>query len=372
MRILYVTTVGMTMRFFENIISKLLNDGNEVHIACNNKDGDIPEVYFKNGVTIHNIDCVRSPLKKQNITAIKQIKSLVEEYKFDIVHCHTPIAAMCTRFACRKARKEGTKVIYTAHGFHFYKGAPLKNWLIFYPIEKICSNFTDTLVTINKEDFVLAQKKMKAKCVEYVPGVGIDVASVRDVTIDVSKKREELGLPEKAFVFLSVGELNANKNHTSVIKAIAEINKSDLHYVIVGSGELKETLERIAEENGVADRVHLLGYRRDVREILKAVDAYIHPSLREGLPVSVMEALASGLPIICSKIRGNVDVVEDGKNGLHFEVSDAKTLINAIQRLYEKRDERAVGLTNSADAEKFDFSQINKKIYQLYFGTDVE
>jgi len=244
--------------------------------------------------------------------------------------------------------------------------------LIFYPIEKICSNFTDTLVTINKEDFVLAQKKMKAKCVEYVPGVGIDVASVRDVTIDVSKKREELGLPEKAFVFLSVGELNANKNHTSVIKAIAEINKSDLHYVIVGSGELKETLERIAEENGVADRVHLLGYRRDVREILKAVDAYIHPSLREGLPVSVMEALASGLPIICSKIRGNVDVVEDGKNGLHFEVSDAKTLINAIQRLYEKRDERAVGLTNSADAEKFDFSQINKKIYQLYFGTDVE
>lgn len=367
MRILYVTTVGMTMRFFESIISKLISDGNEVHIACNNKDRDIPKIYYNNGVIIHNIDCLRSPLKKQNLTAIKQIKELLLKYGFDIVHCHTPIAAMCTRIACRKARKSGTKVIYTAHGFHFYKGAPLKNWLIFYPIEKFCSYFTDTLITINQEDYALAQQKMKAKRIEYVPGVGINVVAVRDVHINADEKRDSLGLPKDAFVFLSVGELNTNKNHESVIRALSQIKEPSIHYAIVGSGDLKEHLENVASECGIADNVHLLGYRRDVCEILKAVDAYIHPSFREGLPVSVMEALASGLPIICSKIRGNVDVVENGKNGLYFEVADTETLKNAIVEIY---NDKTIGLDNSRDAEKFDFSEINKKMYQLYFGMD--
>ena len=154
MKILYVTTIGGTMRFFRSVIKELLDAGHVVDIAANEKTSPVAPCYREWGCTVHQIDPSRSPLNKGNLMAIKQIKKLVTENHYDIVHCHTPVAAMCTRLACRKARKSGTKVFYTAHGFHFYKGAPRKNWLIFYPIEKFCARWTDLLITINKFDII--------------------------------------------------------------------------------------------------------------------------------------------------------------------------------------------------------------------------
>ena len=370
MRILYVTTIGITMRFFESIIASLLQDGHEIHIACNSSENDLPAFYHAKNVTIHDLACVRSPLNRKNLVAIRQIKKIVSEQHFDIVHCHTPIAAMCTRLACRKVRKQGTKVIYTAHGFHFFKGAPWKNWMLFYPIEKICSYFTDVLITINSEDYALAKKKMKARRIEYVRGVGIDTARIKSVTVDKNVKRQEIGVPEDAFLLLSVGELNANKNHESVIKTLGRIGNKKIHYAIAGTGDLKAHLEDVAAENGMRENLHLLGFRCDVYELLKAADAYIHPSFREGLPVSAMEALASGLPIVCSEIRGNVDVVENKKNGIWFSVNDLQSLQTAITELFADRESKTIGATNSQDAEKFDFCEINKEMYRVYFGTD--
>ena len=182
MKILYVTTIGTTMGFFKSFIKKLSDDGNQVELACNNT-ANVPEFYVENGFKIHSIDCSRAPINKGNFKAVNQLKKIVENGHFDIVHCHTPIAAACCRIACRKVRKNGTKVIYTAHGFHFYKGAPFINWLVYYPIEKICSHFTDVLITINTEDYALAQKKMKAKSIQYVPGVGIDTEKFTNCTL---------------------------------------------------------------------------------------------------------------------------------------------------------------------------------------------
>ena len=163
MKILYVTTIGSTMNFFKSFIGELISEGHTVDIACNNSKSPVPEIYSDWGCNIYPISCTRSPMNKGTVKAISELKKIVAENKYDIVHCHTPIAAMCTRLACKDLRKNGVRVIYTAHGFHFYNGAPKKNWLMYYPVEKICAKYTDTLITINKEDYEFAKKKMKAK-----------------------------------------------------------------------------------------------------------------------------------------------------------------------------------------------------------------
>lgn len=209
-------------------------------------------------------------------------------------------------------------MIYTAHGFHFFKGAPLINWLVFYPIEKLCSRWTDVLITITREDYHLAQNKMHAKKVIYVPGVGIDTAVFAPMACDAvtnAKKRKELKLAMTDIVMLSVGELNKNKNHEIMLRAMAQLGNKDLHYVIAGQGNLKDYLEKLARELGVADKLHLLGFRSDVKELFKIADFFAHPSFREGLSVAVMEAMANALPVICTGIRGNTDLIENNKGG---------------------------------------------------------
>lgn len=364
MKILYITTIGRTMNFFKKFIEELVQEGHMVDIACNNNISTVPELYDELGCKIYSIQTSRSPFNKGNLYAIKQIRQFVEKEKYDIVHCHTPIAAMCTRIACRQARKKGTKVFYTVHGFHFYKGAPFLNWVIFYPVEWMCAKWTDVLITINREDYELAQKKMKAQKIEYVPGVGIDTERFYNTVIDKSKKRRELDIPEDAFLLLSVGELNTNKNHEIVIRALKEINNEKIHYMIAGMGDLEEKLKVLAKECNVDNRVHLLGYRQDVAELYKAADVFVFPSFREGLSVSVMESLASGLPVVCSKIRGNVDMVEDGVTGWNVNPRKKDDLIQAIKRVSD------LSLRSSCrDASrKYDAKEVNKKMHAIYMN----
>ena len=362
MKILYVTTIGSTMGFFKDFAKRLLADGHTLDIATNEVASKVPDCYVEWNCNVYNIDCSRSPLSSGNVKAIKQIEKIVEKGGYDIVHCHTPIAAMCTRIACRKTRKNGTKVIYTAHGFHFYKGAPFKNWLIFYSIEKICSYFTDVLITINTEDYALAKKKLKAKKIEYVPGVGIDLNKFSDTAVDKSAKRKELCIPEYAKLFLSVGELNKNKNHETVIRAIAD--KKDVYYIIAGEGGLKQHLQSVAKEYGIENRVMLLGYRNDIKELCEAADVFVFPSFREGLSVSVMEAMASGLPVLCSKIRGNTDLI-DQNGGVLFNPYSLEDLKNAIDSFFSF-DLNKLGLYNTEKIKGFSLETVNKQLLEIY------
>lgn len=357
MRILYVTTIGTTMRFFKPFIRQLLDEGHKVDIATNETESMVPEYYREWGCTVYQIATSRSPVKKGNLMAVKQIRKLVEENKYDIVHCHTPIAAMCTRLACRKLRSKGTKVLYTAHGFHFYKGAPLKNWLLYYPVEKICAHFTDVLITINKEDYALAQKKLKAKCVEYVPGVGIDLQKFCKVTVERAEKRKELGVPEDSILLLSVGELNKNKNHETVIRAITDMN---VYYMIAGEGVLHQHLQGVIDSLNVGDKVKLLGFRNDVNQLCEAADAFVFPSFREGLSVSVMEAMANGLPIVCSNIRGNTDLIDEN-GGVLFEPGDVNSCKAAIEKMLSS-EHRQMGKYNMEKVNKFSLQKVNEQM----------
>lgn len=366
MHFLFITTVGSTLHFFITLARNLLDKGHTVDIACNESDSQVPDCYRDWGCGIHRIDCVRTPFAAGNARAVGQIRRLVRENGYGLVHCHTPIAAACTRLACKDLRKEGVRVFYTAHGFHFYKGAPLKSWLLYYPIEKLCAHFTDTLITINREDYALAKRKMKARQVVYVPGVGIDVDKFRNTVVDRPAKRKELGIPEDAFLLLSVGELNENKNHQIVIRTLAELNDPSIHYAIAGNGALAEYLTALAEQLGVADRVHLLGYRRDVAELYKTADVYVLPSLREGLNVSIMEAMASGLPVVCNRIRGNTDLVNT-LTGVLCSAHNACDLLSAIQCLRTNRQLREeMGRAGSRSAERFSVGEVNREMLRMY------
>lgn len=348
------------MRFFKSFIRQLLDEGHQVDIATNETESAVPDYYREWGCTVYPIYTSRSPLNRGNLIAVKQIKKIVRENKYDVVHCHTPVAAMCTRLACRKLRSKGIKVFYTAHGFHFYKGAPLKNWLLYYPVEKICAHFTDVLITINNEDYILAQKKMRAKCVEYVPGVGIDLEKFGQVTVTRAEKRKQLGIPEDSILLLSVGELNENKNHEAVIRAIAGM---DVYYIIAGEGGLKQHLQSIIDTLGMNNNIKLLGYRNDVSELYEAADVFVFPSFREGLSVSVMEAMASGLPIACSNIRGNTDLVDENGGAL-FEPRNLNSCKVAIDKILSA-DLRKMGRYNSEKVNTFSQKRVNKQMSDI-------
>lgn len=363
MKILYTTTIGGTMNFFTSFIRGLTDGGHTVDIATNEMDGasPVPEEQRALGCRIIQVPWQRSPLDKRNLRAVKELGKLVSGRAYDIVHCHTPVAAACTRIACRKARKQGTKVIYTAHGFHFYKGAPVKNWLVFYPAEKLLSRFTDVLITINKEDYDLASKKFHAGKTEYVPGVGIDLSRFRPDREAGDRIRGELDIRPERKVVLSVGELNDNKNHASVIRALEGL---DATYVIAGGGTLNDSLTRLAEEKGVD--LKLLGHRDDIADIYNAADVYVLPSKREGLNVSIMEAMACGLPVACSKIRGNNDLIDEGKGGMLFDPYSVSEIASKISALLADANRSRLGEYNMEKVKEFSCDRVNVEMTRIY------
>lgn len=364
MKILYVTTISNTMTFFTSHINMLLDEGHTVDMACNLKRPVDPNLLDR-GCNVYNIGFLRSPLKVQNYFAYQNLKKLIKQNNYDVIHTHTPVASVCARLACKNTEK--SKVIYTAHGFHFYKGAPIKNWLLYYPIEYWLSNYTDLLITINKEDYNRAKKSFKANDTVYVPGVGLDTKKFSKTKISKSEKRREMGLPLDSFVVLSVGELNKNKNHEVIIKAIAKLKNPNVYYIICGQGALKEYLRGLAKEFGVEDKVRLLGFRNDVVDIYKASDIFAFPSLREGLPVSLMEAMAAGLPIICSRVRGNTDLIENGKGGYLVQPNDANEFKSKMIKLIDNSELRKDMISyNLAKVKKYDTKAILEKMNILY------
>lgn len=378
---LIVTSVAsMVDQFLLPSMFLLQKMGYEVYVACNFEKGNTCSLErveklkkTLDGKKIHyyQIDFDRNILRLSgNKRAYDQLVDIISSNNFKLIHCHSPIGGLLGRLAAKKARKMGTKVLYTAHGFHFYKGAPLKNWLFYYPVEKFCSYFTDVLITINNEDYILAKKKMKAKQVEYVPGIGIDLSELKNVRIDRKEKRREIGVPENAILLFSVGELNKNKNHQLVIKALAELNDPSVHYAIAGIGDQKEYLLNLAEELGISQQVHLLGYREDIAELNHTADVFCFPSIREGLSVALMEAMACGLPVVCSKIRGNIDLIDMSEDVLFdpYDVDSCKKAIDSINWL----DINKLKYYNQVKVKMYEKNQVMISLQKIFEGEKSE
>ncbi len=336
-RILYTATVLGHIRAFHIPFLKMCQEmGYETAVATNNENSE-QEVSVPFCDTYYEVPFERSPFRLNNIRAYQALKKIICEGNFDMIHCHTPVGAMLTRLAARKVRKKGTRVVYTAHGFHFYRGAPLKFWLMYFPVEWLLSFLTDDLICINREDYTFAKKHLHAKRVTYVPGVGINTDKFGK-EISQEKKddfRRSLGVEEDGTLLCSVGELSSRKNHHVVIRALAKLQNEKVHYCIAGEGCEREMLTKLAEELGVAKQVHLLGFCSDVNAVFRSSDIFCFPSYQEGLPVALMEAMFCSMPVIASDIRGNRDLLGNRAAGF-IRPDDVDHLAEVLRRFYKK------------------------------------
>lgn len=365
-KVLFSATLvrGHIAKFHIPYLKWFKEQGWETWVSANNDypDGTCEIPYCDHFV---NIDFARSPFSSQTVVAYQQLRKLFARERFDLVHTHTPVGGVLTRLAARNARSEGTRIIYTAHGFHFYDGAPLANWLLWYPIERVMSRFADVLVTINHEDFERAKRFAHCR-VEYVPGVGVDLSRLERLSYGDSKRRE-LGVDQESFAILSVGDLIPRKNQALIIRALALL-PPDFRLLICGDGAERANLESLSHDLGVNDRVQFLGFRNDVPAIMTACDCLAFPSIHEGLPVSVMEAMGCGLPVVASRIRGiDPDLIEDGVTGMFFEKNIPEALAEVIRSL---GDDPALARTISENARRhvrcFDVSKIMNDISKIY------
>lgn len=333
-RILITSTDLMMVQFLVPHVINLSENGFHVEIACSNVGDRVEEIRskLKNYVKkIHIVRLKRSPLAFVNLAGYHDMKRIINTGHYDLIWTNEPVMGVVTRLAARRARKNGTKVMYMTHGFHFFKGAPKKNWLVFYNIELWASRLCDVITTINREDYQRA-KKMHSPVVKYIHGIGINTArlSQLDARVDI---RKELRLHKDAFLCISVGELNENKNHRVVIKALGQLKDPDIHYIICGKGDQLENLKSLAKEQGIQKNIHFLGYRLDVVNICKQADVFLFPSHREGLGIAPLEAMFCGIPLITSNIRGPVDFMQEGKTGYLTDPDDVDSFASKIKKL---------------------------------------
>lgn len=340
MKILIVTTISRTINAFLGAhINMLLDQGHTVDLACN-LFIPIDDELLECGCKVYNLEFNRSPIKKDNITAYNKLKKLVEEKSYDLVHTHTPIASACVRLACRKMKN--VRVVYSAHGFHFYKGAPLKNWLVFFPIEWWLAKYTDLLIAINKEDFTRAKRFFDTEVI-YIHGAGVNNNKYYPYdTKVVDELKNQFGYSNEQFILLCTGEFNNNKNQITIIKAVAQavIAAPNIKLLLAGQGPNEGILKKLVKELGLERNVDFLGYRTDLEKFVNICDVVLSASYREGLPLTILEGMFCGKPIIASINRGHTELVEEGITGYLVGTKDVEGFKISILKLYENEKMR--------------------------------
>lgn len=358
------TTDNMIWQFLLPHIKYLQEQGNTVECVCSKTGFWFDELRDKFGLTCHDVSLPRNPLHPSIFKGWKQLKKLQKQEHYDLVYCQQPVGGVMGRMIAKKFK---IPCIYTAHGFHFFKGnSKIKN-LIFRTIEKHYSKYTNALVTINQEDYNAAQK-FKAKKVYKINGIGVDLSKYKvNMALNKSEFKKSLGLNEDDFVITSIGELNENKNTLRLIEVMAQIPESKIKYLICGQGPLKDKYEESIKKYGLENRVKLLGFRTDIPDILTITDLYIMPSYREGLSKSMMEAMCYGLPIVASKIRGNVDLVGENEGGILCNPTNNAEFKDAILKLYNNPDLiKQLSQRNLQEIKKYDINVVINQLEKIY------
>lgn len=367
-RLLITSTDLMMVQFLVPHVINLSGQEFDIDIACSEVGNRFNEVENKLSQYVRHIYKVslqRSPLSKNNINGYHEMQQIINNGKYDFIWTNEPVMSVVTRLAARQARKQGTKLIYMAHGFHFFNGAPKLNWMIYYPIERIMAHHADMICTVNTEDFARA-RHFNVKKVSYIHGIGINTARLSENAF-TNNIRHELDIPDNAFIILSVGELNKNKNQSTIIKAISVLDNPNIHYILCGKGAEEKNLKLLANNLGISGQVHFLGYRKDVVNICAQADIYVMPSYREGLPVSSLEAMYCGLPLITSNIRGLTDVNKENINGLLCSPNDHKGFASAIRQLIGNPDLRKkLGDKNRSDVIPYTIDNTLHEVEALF------
>lgn len=369
-KVLFVATVVQLhiARFHIPYLKWFHEQGWQVDVAAKNDYAHPEECVIPYCDHFYDIPFARSPFDPSNLRALQLLKQRLDETHYDIIHCHTPMGAVIARLAAQKSRRAGTKVIYTAHGFHFYRGAPLKNWLLYYPVERFLARWTDVILTMNRED-EQAARKFPCPRIEYVPGVGIDLKKFsRHQPRDTVRAALGIG-PDTTFI-LSVGELIARKNYDVAIDALSELDPGlDVRFCIAGIGDKEEALRQHIADRGLEKKIELLGFRSDIPDLLHAADVFFFPSLQEGLPVAVMEAMACGLPIVCSRIRGNTDLIDEERGGYLVDPTDTAGFTQALTQCINGAHNADMAAYNQKKIVAFSEEAVLERMANIYLTT---
>lgn len=367
---LIVTRVsGFVPQFEMNNVKILQEMGYEIHYAANYETvvyGKDNHRLLNTGIKQHHIPFGRSPLSRDVWRNYNQLKQLMLEQDFDLIHCHMPMTGVLTRMAAKKVRKVTKKevpVLYTAHGFHFYKGAPWKNWL-YYFVEKYYARYTDCLILINEEDYERGSRFEVRGKVERIPGIGMKPLPEEEEPVDVCAKYH---IPKENKIVVSVGELTARKNHLVMLKAMDRFRRVPLTYIICGTGPLQQELEKQIGEMHLQGKVILAGYCEAIGDVLRQADIFAFPSLQEGLPVAVMEAMQAGLPVVALDIRGNHDLIEDSSGGFLFMENREENYVKALKYFLAYPEEAVrMGQWNKERVKAFSLDKVEAKMRQIY------
>lgn len=354
---------GFINKFFSRTISELKKRGWVVDVACT---GDAP---VENCDTQYDMTWKRDPLSCKTIASISAMRKIIEEGHYDLVHCNTPVGGYVTRLAARRARQKGLKVIYCAHGFHFYRGARLRNWL-YMPIERCLSRFTDLLLTINQEDYDLARElKFKAKRIALIDGVGVEIEKFADVfTIEQKKEmRASLGLADDDVVLTFIGDLNKNKNQQYLVDVVADLKPKLKIKLLLAGPEVCDIAREKVHRLGLDEDVIFLGWRSDVAKLLSISDYIVPSSIREGLPTNVIEAMAMGRVVVATNNRGHRSIIESGKNGILVSLDDHREMSDAILALQDDAGRKAMMVANAkASVVKYGFDIVFNDLLAYY------
>lgn len=369
MKILLVATVQSHIcQFHRPLVAMLHEHGCEVHVAARDNLAE------KNGLRLDFVERIfdvpfrRSPFSPGNITACRQLGRIIRDGGYDVIHCNTPVGGVLGRLAARKTRKHGTKVFYTAHGFHFYRGAPLKNWLIWYPVERLMCRYTDKLITINQEDFQLARERFPVE-VCHIHGVGVSTARYHlHSAEETAMLRKNENLSARDFVVLCTGELNANKDQRTLIEAAVRCHDRipELKVLLAGNGPMRDELAERIKAGHAEDYIRLLGYRTDLERVVPAADVIVSCSHREGLPINIVEGMLCGKPVIAAENRGHRELVEDGKTGYLIPVGDSAALAERLVSLCEKDAREMLGQAGYDKAQLYTEAYVHRELADIY------
>lgn len=365
-KILFVATISKHLaHFHEPYIGWLRKQGYEVHIAAK-RNKEVPECD-----RFYDLPFERTPYNYGNLKALRMLRQIIQENDYKLIHCHTPMGGVIARLAAKNARKRGTTVIYTAHGFHFYSGAPLLNWLIYYPIEKWLSRYTDCLITINSEDYGRAIKGgFMAKRIKAVHGVGIDIEAFKPASSNVKRKmRMMYGFRGNDILIIYVAELNHNKNQHMIIDAVSKLAKEypNIRLLLIGNGNMQDKYSEYADRLKIKENVIFFGWRDDIYNLLTISDIAVSASRREGLPVNIMEAMATGKPIVATNVRGNRDLIVDGVNGILIPLDDPRSMARAIDRILKDPEKgRRMGESGRRMVDEYTKKSVLAEMTSIY------
>ena len=309
----------------------------------------------------------RKPWSIANIEAYRKLKKIIEANKYDLVICNTPVGGAISRLA---GHGENCKILYIAHGFHFFKGNSIIKNFVFRNIESWLAKYTDALVTINNEDYQAASKFTYNKNGKafLINGIGCDIDNITSVSVDKAKKRDELSIDVNSFVVMTTAEMIPRKNYEVALKAFALANIRNSVYLVCGDGELNKKLKGLAKYLGIEGQVKFLGYRNDIAELLAISDVFLFTSLQEGLGISIIEAESAGVPVITSNVRGSKDCVVNGKTGYTYNPRDINGFAEGLKKIHDMGEIKRGDMVAAAKeyAMQFDISKSIKQMMQVY------